>query len=103
MGLFDAITGRRKVKPPAPDRLFAITTAQITLSSEHGINPAGSAAIVFHGSTSQTGFERNPNPRRSAPGRAPRIWPGRYRQMLETRSTVRREPTSRTRSMPASS
>ena len=62
-----------------------------------------SATIVLHGSTSQTGFERNPNPRRSAPGSAPRIWPSRYRQMLETRSTVRREPTSRTRSRPASS
>ena len=47
MGLFDAITGRRKVKAPAPDRLFAITTAQVTLSSEHGIAPGGSAAIVF--------------------------------------------------------
>ena len=47
MGLFDAITGRRKVKAPAPDRLFAITTAQVTLSTEHGIAPGGSAAIVF--------------------------------------------------------
>ena len=47
MGLFDAITGRRKVKTPAPDRLFAITTAQVTLVSEHDITSRGSAAIVF--------------------------------------------------------
>ena len=47
MGLFDAITGRRKVKGPAPDRLFAITTAQISLSTEHGITTRGTAAIVF--------------------------------------------------------
>ena len=47
MGLFDAITGRRKVKGPAPDRLFAITTAQIALSTEHGITSRGAAAIVF--------------------------------------------------------
>lgn len=47
MGLFDAILGRRKVARPAPDRLFAITTADITLSTEHGITSRGVAAIVF--------------------------------------------------------
>jgi hypothetical protein len=47
VGLFDAITGRHKVKGPAPDRLFAITTAQITLSTEHQIVNSGAAAIVF--------------------------------------------------------
>jgi hypothetical protein len=47
MGLLDALTGRHQVKGPAPDRLFAITTAYITLQSEHQIEPAGSAAIVF--------------------------------------------------------
>jgi hypothetical protein len=47
VGLFDAITGRRKVKGPAPDRLFAITTAHITLDTEHGIKSRGAAAIVF--------------------------------------------------------
>jgi hypothetical protein len=47
MGLRDILTGRHEVKGPAPDRLFAITTAYITLQSEHGIEPAGSAAIVF--------------------------------------------------------
>ncbi len=47
MGLRDILTGRHEVKGPAPDRLFAISTAYITLQSEHQIDPAGTAAIVF--------------------------------------------------------
>jgi hypothetical protein len=47
MGLFDALLGRQKVKGPAPDRLFALTTAAIALEAEHGITTSGSAAIVF--------------------------------------------------------
>ncbi len=47
MGLRDILTGRHQVKGPAPDRLFAISTAYITLQTEHEIDPAGSAAIVF--------------------------------------------------------
>ncbi len=47
MGLRDVLTGRHQVKGPAPDRLFAISTAYITLESEHQIVPAGKAAIVF--------------------------------------------------------
>jgi hypothetical protein len=47
VGLRDILTGRHEVKGPAPDRLFAITTAYITLQAEHQIDPAGTAAIVF--------------------------------------------------------
>ena len=47
MGLFDVITGRSKIKGPAPDRLFALSTAYVTLESEHGIRSAGVAGIVF--------------------------------------------------------
>jgi hypothetical protein len=47
VGLRDILTGRHEVKGPAPDRLFAIATAYVTLESEHGIAPAGKAAIVF--------------------------------------------------------
>ncbi len=47
MGLRDILTGRHAVKGPAPDRLFAISTAYIALETEHQIVPAGSAAIVF--------------------------------------------------------
>ncbi len=48
MGLRDILTGRHQVKGPAShDRLFAITTAYITLESEYQVTPAGKAAIVF--------------------------------------------------------
>jgi hypothetical protein len=47
VGLLGILTGRQKVKGPAPDRLFAITTGYITLQTEHQIDPAGKAAIVF--------------------------------------------------------
>jgi hypothetical protein len=47
VGLLDALTGRHQVKGPAPDHLFAITTAYIALQAEHQIDPAGAAAIVF--------------------------------------------------------
>ena len=47
MSLRDVLTGRHQVKGPAPDRLFAISTAYIALSAEHQIEPAGTAAIVF--------------------------------------------------------
>ena len=47
MGLRDILTGRNKVKAPAPDRLFAIATAYVTLQAEHQIEPDGTAAIVF--------------------------------------------------------
>ncbi|HXM87731.1 MAG TPA: hypothetical protein VN889_08855 [Solirubrobacteraceae bacterium] len=47
MGLREILTGRHAVKGPAPDRLFAITTAYVDLQAEHGVDPTGSAAIVF--------------------------------------------------------
>jgi hypothetical protein len=47
MGLRDIFTGRHTVQGPAPDRLFAISTAYVTLQAEHQIDPVGTAAIVF--------------------------------------------------------
>jgi hypothetical protein len=47
VGLLDILTGRHEVKGPAPDRLFAISTAYVTLQAEHQIDPVGTAAIVF--------------------------------------------------------
>jgi hypothetical protein len=47
MGFMDALLGRRKTKASAPDRLFAITTAYVTLQAEHSITTNGAAAIVF--------------------------------------------------------
>jgi hypothetical protein len=47
VSLRDILTGRHQVKSPAPDRLFAISTAYVALQSEHQIEPVGTAAIVF--------------------------------------------------------
>ena len=47
VGLRDILTGRHEVKGPAPDHLFAISTAYVALQTEHQIEPAGAAAIVF--------------------------------------------------------
>lgn len=47
MGFFDALLGKRKLKAAAPDRLFALSTAAITLETSHGIRTSGRAAIVF--------------------------------------------------------
>ena len=47
MGLFDIIAGRRKLAKPAPDRLFAMSTAYVTLEAELGLRSRGVAGIVF--------------------------------------------------------
>ena len=47
MGFLDVFTGKRKIKGPAPDRLFAMSTAGVTLETEMGLTTAGKAAIVF--------------------------------------------------------
>jgi PspAB-like protein len=47
MGFLDVLTGRRKLAKPAPDRLFAMSTAYVTLESSLGITSRGTAAIVF--------------------------------------------------------
>jgi PspAB-like protein len=47
MGLRDVLFGRGKLKEPASDRLFALTTSAVTLDVECGLRPAGAAAIVF--------------------------------------------------------
>jgi hypothetical protein len=47
MGFLDVITGKRKLAQPAPDRLFAITTAYVTLETTLEIKTRGTAAIVF--------------------------------------------------------
>jgi hypothetical protein len=48
MGLFDVLTGRHKLsRPAAEDRLFALSTAYVTLQTEQNITSAGAAGIVF--------------------------------------------------------
>ena len=47
MGLLDVLTGKRKLAKPAPDRLFAISTAYVTMETGLTITSRGAAAIVF--------------------------------------------------------
>jgi hypothetical protein len=48
VGLLDALLGgRRKLKGPAPDRLFAMSTAYVELEAGLGIKHRGVAGIVF--------------------------------------------------------
>ena len=48
MGFFDALLGgRRKLSGPAPDRLFAMTTAYVQLETGLGIKSRGAGALVF--------------------------------------------------------
>jgi hypothetical protein len=48
VGFLDILRGKTKLKQPVPtDRLFAMTTAQITLEMELGLHSSGKAAIVF--------------------------------------------------------
>ncbi|MDE3069493.1 MAG: hypothetical protein KGJ43_02065 [Acidobacteriota bacterium] len=47
MGLREILLGRSQVKGPAPEKLFAIATAQVALEAQYGILPSGAAAIVF--------------------------------------------------------
>jgi hypothetical protein len=47
LGLRDVLSGRSKLKDPAPERLFAISTARITLETELQLKPTGSAGVCF--------------------------------------------------------
>ena len=47
MGLFDILRGKREIKMPAADRLFAMSTAYVKLELELELKTTGKAAIVF--------------------------------------------------------
>jgi PspAB-like protein len=47
LGFFDVLRGKRTVKQPAPDRLFAMSTAYVKMEIELNLRTAGKAAIVF--------------------------------------------------------
>lgn len=47
MGLGDVLFGRKKLKGAKLDRLFALSTAQVTLEAELGLRSAGAAGVVF--------------------------------------------------------
>jgi len=47
MGFTDVLFGRKKLKDAAGERLFALSTARVTLETELGLKPAGVGGIVF--------------------------------------------------------
>ena len=47
MGLGDVLFGRKKLKAPAGERLFAISTAAVTLDTECSLETAGVGAVIF--------------------------------------------------------
>src|SRR3954463_15549280 len=47
MGFLDVLRGRRKLAQPAADRLFAMSTAYVTMEMTLELKTAGKAAIVF--------------------------------------------------------
>jgi hypothetical protein len=47
MGFTDILFGRKKLKSAAQERLFALSTARVTLEGELGLKSAGSGGVVF--------------------------------------------------------
>jgi len=47
MGLRDVLFGKKKLAGPARDRLFALTTAAVTMETELGLRTAGAAGVCF--------------------------------------------------------
>jgi hypothetical protein len=47
VGFTDVLFGRKKLKSPAGERLFALSTARVTLDAELDLKTAGAGGIVF--------------------------------------------------------
>jgi PspAB-like protein len=47
VGFLDILRGKRELKQPAPDRLFAMSTAYVKMDMELALKSSGKAAIVF--------------------------------------------------------
>ena len=47
MGLLDILRGKRELKQPAADRLFAMSTAYVNMETAMNLRSSGKAAIVF--------------------------------------------------------
>jgi hypothetical protein len=47
LGLGDVLFGRKKLKAPASERLFAISTAAVTLETECSLKSAGVGAVIY--------------------------------------------------------
>lgn len=52
MGILDALFGRSKPVPVGPERLFAMSTAQIAFEAEQQMTPTGTAGMCFKGMAS---------------------------------------------------
>src|SRR5688500_269813 len=47
MGFLDVVFGRKRLKEASGDKIFALSTARITLEAELGLKPSGTAAVCF--------------------------------------------------------
>jgi hypothetical protein len=47
LGLRDVLLGKKKLAGPARERLFALTTAAVTMETELGLRTAGAGAVCF--------------------------------------------------------
>jgi hypothetical protein len=47
LGLGDILFGRKKLKAPAGERLFALSTAAVTLDTDCSLKTAGVGAVIF--------------------------------------------------------
>jgi hypothetical protein len=47
LGFTDVLFGRKKLKDAVGERIFALSTARVTLDVELGLKPAGAAGVVF--------------------------------------------------------
>jgi hypothetical protein len=47
LGLLDTLFGRKRLKEARGDKIFALSSARITMQAELGLEPAGTAAVCF--------------------------------------------------------
>jgi hypothetical protein len=47
VGFLDVVFGRKRLKEASGDKIFALSTARVTLEVELGLKPAGAAAVCF--------------------------------------------------------
>ena len=47
MGLLDVLLGRKRLKDARGDKLFALSSACVTMEAELGLKPGGAAAVCF--------------------------------------------------------
>jgi hypothetical protein len=47
VGFLDVVLGRKRLKEASGDKIFALSTARITLEAELGLKPTGVAAVCF--------------------------------------------------------